>query len=141
MFDCRNKRFFALTTLVVWLGAFYHDIWFSAAAMGHEHEHHAHQHQHAHDHPEDRDSEESTSIPLPDTHSVPFLLNKSTVSLVSLAQESNPELPTFWLQQIHPKVTNQPHAPPGLGLLREPRSSNLQRLAKCIQPNAPPLFA
>lgn len=132
------NRIVALTTMVVWLGGFYHDVWLAAADIGHHHHHTDGHQQKDHEPTEDQGSE---SIPLPDTHSVPFLLTK--VELVSgLAfQGDTPDKPSSWLEQINIQGTSYPNAPPHPRTITNPRSNSLAWLANCVQPNAPPVFA
>ena len=133
------NRIVALTTMVVWLGGFYHDVCLAAADIGHHHHHHTDGHQHK-DH-EPTEDQESESIPLPDTHSVPFMLTKVDVATGFVYQGETPDKPSSWLEQNNIQGTSCPNAPPPLRTFTSPRLTSLAWLANCVQPNAPPVFA
>ena len=130
-------RLLAMTTLLGWLGAAYHDVWLTAAEMAHEH-HHAH---HQHDHESGSTSKDSNNTTLlPDFHNVAHLTkDEQHANNVSL-QLAYTLAPILWVVSLDDSIQASDHPPPrdhDDGLLRQP----LELFLHSVGPNAPPMTA
>jgi hypothetical protein len=132
----RKLRLFALTTLVVWLGAVYHDVWLAAADLAHHHDH-----AHHHEHHQDSDNDSSDSIPLLDFHAIPFVVSNAISVPQSFVWSDGPNLSTLWLEHFKAQCVDCANAPPPPSDLHETRRVFSLRLSNSVQPNAPPVFA
>jgi hypothetical protein len=132
----RKLRLFALTTLVVWLGAAYHDVWLAAADLAHHHDH-----AHHHEHHQDSDNDSSDSIPLLDFHAIPFVVSNAISVPQSFVWSDGPNLSTLWLEHFKAQCVDCANAPPPPSDLHETRRVFSLRLSNSVQPNAPPVFA
>ena len=131
-------RLLAITTLLGWLGAAYHDVLLDAVEVAHDHQHaqnHIDENRNSHG----EESDDSTS--LPDFHNVDHLTKSK--------KQSNPVTPpslvshifALWMMMWQDWSFDTPQhssLPEINDCLYQP---NVNLLAHSVHPNAPPMFA
>ena len=138
-------RCFAALTLLVWTGAFHHDICLDLLELDHHHDQHvaadpqkAHHHE-GHSHPDKSEHDHRDNVPLPDTHTD---LVTSTVAKIGVdgPKEATETDFCLLLAIAHfltgPSVAEIGHPPPQKNLDHNPPALIL--LAHSVQSNAPP---
>ncbi|MEM1442908.1 MAG: hypothetical protein AAGF67_11240 [Verrucomicrobiota bacterium] len=144
-------RIFAVLTLLVWTGAYQHDIWLGwigidhhhahhASVEGHGHHHHEHSH-HDHSHSESSEHDRDDSVPLPDTHDEAMSLGASKVILdgPKPSATASPHLLPVFPILLPDSIALECEHPPPLGE-SDRNPPVLRHLAHSVSANAPPVF-
>ena len=138
-------RCFAALALVVWSGAFHHDVWLGMLDLDHHHDRHAaaeHSHSHHHEghsHSGEPEHDHRDSIPLPDTHTEPVTSNLAKIGVDGPMQISDEDVWLFASVQLllsRASDTGSEHPPPQGPTDLDPPALIL--LAHSVQSNAPP---